>query len=158
MRNYLYLDINEENDHGTIDGKIHPRFGYEKKLLSDTNKVLVGNFNKVAKWIEENCPTLDGKFECRHNPYYWVTLVVEKGKAYLECGSHGYGFCVAMSTTETAVFTRGSMQSQPYAFEGCQFFRNDRLEEFLSQWQSIKVRVIGAYNTKKMLYSESFEA
>lgn len=158
MRNYLYLDINEENDHGTIDGKIHPRFGYEKKLLSDTNKVLVGNFNKVAKWIEENCPTLDGEFECRHNPYYWVTLVVENGKSYLECGSHGYRFDVAMSTTETAVFTRGSMQSQPYAFEGCQFFRNDRLEEFLSQWQSIKLRVIGAYNTKKMLYSESFEA
>ena len=157
MRNYKYFDINEESNHGTIDGKFHPRFGYEKNLLQKSNTILVGNFNKVAKWIEENCPTLNGEFECRHNPYHWVKIVVENGKAYLECGSHGYDFSIALSTTETAVFTRGSMQDQPYAFDGCQFFRNDYLEEFLSQWQSIKVRVIGKNNTQSKVYSESFE-
>ena len=131
---------------------------YESRLLSQTPKVLVSNFNKVAKWITENCPNLNGEFECRHNPYYWIKLVVEDGKAYLECGSHGYGYDLALSTTETATFTRGSSQSTPNAFEGVQFFRSDRLEEFLSQWQEIKKLVISKNEVQCNVYSEDFEA
>lgn len=132
--------------------------GYESRLLAQTPKVLVSNFNKVAKWIEENCPSLTEEFSCRHNPYYWIKLVVEDGKAYLEEGSHGYGYSVAMSTTETATFTRGSMQCTPNAFEGVQFFRKDRLEEFLSQWQEIKKFVIAKNKVQCNVYSEDFEA
>jgi hypothetical protein len=157
MRSYEYHEINEISNAFYRDGKTHQRFDYENNLLKKSNPILIGNFNKVAKWIETNCPTLNGEFDCRHNPYHWVKLVVENGKAYIECGSHGWGFDIAMSTTETAVFTRGSIQDIPYAFEGCQFFRNDSLEEFLSQWQAIKIRVIGTYNTQKNVYSESFE-
>jgi hypothetical protein len=131
---------------------------YESRLLSQTPKVLVNNFNKVAKWITENCPNLNGKFECHHNPNYWIKLVVEDGKAYLECGSHGYGYDLALSTTETATFSRGSAQSTPNAFEGVQFFRSDRLEEFLSQWQEIKRLVIAKNEVQCNVYSEDFEA
>lgn len=89
--------------------------------------------------IEENCPKLNGVFECRFNTYYWIKLVVENGKSYLECGSHGSDFTYALSKTETATFSRGSMQSKPYAYKDTFFFRNERLEEFLSQWETIKV-------------------
>ncbi len=142
MRNYEYHEI---------DSHI-----YETNLINKSNPILIDNFNKVARWIEENYPTLDGEFECRHNPYHWVKLVVENGKAFLECGSHGNGFDIAMSTTETAIFVRGSMQRKPCAFARCQFFRNDYLEEFLSQWKTIKALIIEAYSQKNMLY-ESFE-
>ena len=131
---------------------------YEERLLEETNEVLVENFNKVAKWIQENCPHLNGKFSCRHNPYYWIKLVVEEGKAYLEEGDHGYGYSLALSTTETATFSRGSMQRTPYAFQGLQFFRNDRLEEFLKQWPSIKEDIIVENASQRNVFSDDFEA
>lgn len=130
---------------------------YERRMMESTNKVLISNFNKVAKWIEENCPHLNGEFSCRHNPYYWIQLVVEDGKAYLETGSHGYEYSLALSTTETATLSSGSMQCTPNAFNGLQFFRNDRLEEFLKQWQSIKERVILENASQRNVFSEHFE-
>lgn len=157
-RNYHYNDINEMGDPRMfIDRKPHPRFGYELGLLEKTNPQLIANFNKCANWIAENCPTLNGEFWCRHNPYYWVRLVVEDGKAYLEEGSHGYNYSTAMSIDDTATFSRGSMQSIAKAFR-VQFFRNDRLEEFLSQWQTIKAQIQSAYAIQSNVFSESFTA
>lgn len=131
---------------------------YERRLLNQTNKVLVSNFNKVADWIKSECPNLNGEFKCKHNAFYWIKLVVENGIAYLEEGSHGYGFDVAMSKTETAVFSRGSMQSIPYAFNGYQFFRNDRLEEFLSQWGEIKKQIQEKNSIQTLVFSNDFTA
>lgn len=144
MRNYRYCEIEERS--------------YEKRMLEQTNKVLISNFNKVAQWIETHCPNLNGTFSCRHDPYYWVKLVVEDGKAYLEEGSHGYGFSTSLSSSETATFSRGSMQSIPYAYDGVQFFRNDRLEEFLKEWGTIKTRVIAENEVQSNVFSEHFEA
>lgn len=144
MRKFDYRDINYDS--------------YARRMLENTNKVLISNFNKVAKWIEENCPHLNGEFSCRHNPYYWIKLVVEDGKAYLEEGSHGYGYEMALSTTESATFARGSMQCTPHAFNGLQFFRNDRLEEFLKQWPSIKESVILENASQRNVFSDDFEA
>lgn len=145
-RNYKLCNINDSHH------------DCEKRMFLNTNNILVNNFNKVAAWIAKEFPKLSGTFQCRHNPYHWVALVVEEGKAYLEEGSHGYGFDTALSTTETAVFSRGSMQRIPYAFDGVQFFRNDRLEEFLLQWPTIKTRIIAECNAKDTVYSESFTA
>ncbi len=144
MRKYNFRNI-EENS-------------YERRMLGNTSKALISNFNKVAKWIEENCPNLNGEFRCKHNPYYWISLVVEDGKAYLEEGSHGYDYSVALSTTETATFSRGSQQRDPCAFIGVQFFRNDRLEEFLKQWRAIKEKVIAENALQESVFSEHFEA
>lgn len=143
MRKFDYRDINED--------------AYERRLLANTNKVLIANFNKVAKWIEKNCPHLNGEFNCRHNTYYWIRLVVEDGKAYLEEGSHGYGYSMALSTTESATFTRGSMQCTPHAYKGHQFFRDDMLEEFLKQWKSIKEFVIAENAAQSSVFSTDFE-
>jgi hypothetical protein len=132
-----------------------PRFSYENGLFKKTNPVLLNNFLKVAHWIEENCPNLNGEFDCRHNTYHWTKLVVENGKPYLEYGSHGWGYDIALSTTETAVITRGSTQLTPYAFDEL-FFRNDALEEFLSQWQTIKQYVIAKNEMQNNVYSEDF--
>lgn len=159
MRNYEYHDINEMgNPSHFMDGKAHPRFGYELRLLADTNKIMIGNFNKVSKWIKTNCPHLTGTFKCRHEVYHWTALVVEDGKAYLEHGSHGHGFSTALSENETAVFSRGSMQGAPYAFEGVQFFPSACLEEFLKQWPEIKQSVILENKIQSGVYSENFEA
>ena len=122
MRNYEYHTLEEEKQPSIY------RFNYERTLRSDTDSRLLANFNKVADWIKENCPNLSGVFACAHNPFHWVKLVVENGKAYLEEGSHGWGYDIALSKDETAVFSRGSMQSAPYAFEGVQFFKNERLD------------------------------
>lgn len=54
MRKYNFRNI-EENS-------------YERRMLGNTSKALISNFNKVAKWIEENCPNLNGEFRCKHNP------------------------------------------------------------------------------------------
>ena len=131
---------------------------YEKGLLERTNKILVDNFNKVAEWIKENCPNLNGKFHCPSNPYYWLSLVVEDGKAYLEYGSHGYSFSLAMSVEETATMATGSCQSIPYAYKGIQFFRNDRLEEFLKYWPTMKQRIIVENNSQRNVFSDDFVA
>lgn len=131
---------------------------YEKRLLERTNKVLVSNFNKVADWIKSECPNLNGEFKCKHNVFHWTKLVVENGVAYLEEGGHGYDFDVAMSKTETAVFSRGSMQSIPHAFYGYQFFRNDRLEEFLSQWSEIKKQIQKKNSIQTLVFSNDFTA
>lgn len=144
MRKFFYRDIKDDC--------------YARNLLEKSNKTLISNFNKVAKWIEENCPHLNGKFGCQHNPYYWIKLVVEDGKAYLEEGSHGYEYTLALSTTETATFSRGSMQSTPLAFQGIQFFRNKMLEEFLKQWQSIKEDVILENTLQRNVFSDDFKA
>lgn len=155
MRKYFYCTLDEKKQ--GIYGETL-RFSCEKNMLERTNQVLLSNFLKCTKWVEENCPKLNGEFKCKHNPYYWIKLVVENGKAYLECGSHGWGFDTALSQTETAVFTRGSMQDLPYAFEGKHFFRNDRLEEFLSQWKTIKSQIISSNNIQTAVYDENFEA
>lgn len=155
MRRYVYHDI-DEITRNTISGNPALRFGWENGLLERVNETLINNFFKCASWIEENCPNLNGEFKCRHNPYYWIKLVVENGKAYLEEGSHGYNFEIALSTTETARMTTGSMQSTPYAFLGKFFFRNDRLEEFLSQWGSIKNMIVAKNNVQSRVFSEEF--
>ena len=134
------------------------RFGYEQVLFEKTNIVLMTNFLKCAQWVEENCPNLNGEFSCYHEPYHWTKLVVEDGKAYLEYGSHGWDFSIALSRSETAVFSRGSQQSLPYAFNNCHFFRNDALEEFLSQWGVIKERIICANRVQTKVFSEDFVA
>ena len=144
MRKYNYREIRER--------------GYEDSLLKNTNKTMISNFNKVAKWIETNCPHLNGKFKTSHDMYGWVTLVVEYGKAYLERGSHGYGFDIALSTTETATMTTGSCQSIPSAFLGKQFFKNEELEKFLKEWKDIKAKVIAENENQCNAYSDDFEA
>lgn len=131
---------------------------YELGLFKSTNRILMSNFNKVAKWIEENCPNLNGTFKCRHQVYHWTALVVENGKAYLEYGSHGHDYEIAVSTTETATFSRGSMQSLPEAYDGVQFFRNDALEEFLSQWKSIKEEIVAKNAEQTYVFSDDFIA
>lgn len=146
MRNYRYLNINEAG-----------RFSYERGLLKNVNPNLIANFNKVAEWIKRECPNLNGKFDMPHNPYYWVSLVVENGKAYLEEGSHGYSFSIALSTDETATMATGSCQSVPYAFHA-QFFKNGRLEEFLKNWTAIKARIINENKVQSYVFSEDFEA
>ena len=159
MRNYEYHDINELGHPSSfVDGKAHPRFGYELRLMKETNRTMLENFNKVSQWIKKNCPHLNGVFKCRHDVYHWTTLVVEDGKAYLEHGSHGYGFSTALSIEETAVFSRGSMQRNAYAFKGVQFFPNSRLEEFLKQWPEIKQQVIAENSDQSTVYSDNFEA
>jgi hypothetical protein len=144
MRSFKYFDLEEGS--------------YEWRLFTETNKMLVSNFNKVANWIKENCPKLNGKFQCRHNPYYWIQVVIEDGKAYLEEGSHGYGYDIAMSQTETATFSRGSSQKNPHAYDGVQFFRNDRMEVFLKQWPEIKEKIISENKSQMNVFSEDFEA
>lgn len=155
MREYFYCTLDEKKQ--GIDGETL-RFNAEKNMLERTNQVLMSNFLKCTKWVEENCPNLNGEFKCKHNPRYWIKLVVENGKAYLECGSHGWRFDIALSQTETAVFSRGSEQDLPYAFEGKHFFPNNRLEEFLSQWKTIKSQIVSANNIQTAIYDENFEA
>jgi hypothetical protein len=144
MRKFKYFELKENS--------------YEMNLFENSNKTLISNFNKVADWIKTNCPNLNGEFRCRNNPYYWIALVVEDGKAYLEYGSHGYGYDIAMSQTETATFSRGSMQSISYAYDGIQFFRNDGLEEFLKQWDAIKEMVIAENKSQSNVFSDDFVA
>ena len=154
--NYEYHSLDEVGK-SFMDGSLQLRFGFERKLYTDTNRYLIANFNKVAKWIKDNCPKLNGKFRLPHNPYYWVELAVEDGKAYLQYGSHGWGWDLALSAEETAVMSQGSMQRNPYAFKGRQFVRNNRLEEFLSNWKNIKEQIIAANRVQTNVYSESFE-
>ena len=128
-------------------------------MLSKTDKTLLANVNKCFKWIEENCEGLSGEFNAVSDPYYWLKLVIEDGKAYLEYGSHGWGYDVSMSLTETAVFSRGSMQGTPYAFKGAQFFRNDRMETFLISWgKFLKSQIIKERDTKRSVRSANFIA
>jgi hypothetical protein len=146
-----YRNIDEMGEPSRyVDGKAHHMFSSERYLLSKVDKRLVSNFNKVAEWIAKNCPNLNGEFECEHRVYYWIRLSVEDGKAYLETGSHGWAYDVALSATETA--------SDGAAFKGIQFFRNDRLEEFLKQWQTIKSRIIAENEKQTNVYSDSFVA
>lgn len=159
MRNYEYRKIDEMTDgRYTMTGKPCIHFNYENNLLKRTDKQLLNNFFKCAKWIEEHCPKLNGEYRCYHQVYHWTKLVVENGKAYLEYGSHGYGFSLALSTTETATMSTGSMQSRPHAFDGVFFFRNDALEEFLSQWSTIKMRIEAENEVRNKIYSDNFEA
>lgn len=159
MRKYQYFDINELGlPSWYVDGKPHPRFGYELKLVATTNATLMANFQKIAKWVSENCPHLNGKFKCKHDPYRWIELVVENGKAYLEYGSHGNGFDVAVSTTETAVFSRGSCQEVAYAFKDVFFAHNNVLEKFISEWPNIKARVVESNAIQTIVYSDDFVA
>lgn len=144
MREYSYRDIKD--------------FSYESKLLAETNGRLMTNFKKVAEWIREHCPELNGKFNCAHNINHWTRLTVENGKAFLEYGSHGWGWDLALSEDETAVMSPASLQQIPYAFAGVLFADNARLEEFLIQWPEIKKRVIEENNNQMLVYGENFEA
>lgn len=156
-KNYAYGNIYDKHI-SSVSGELCYRFSYEVKLLATTNATLMRNFLKVAEWIKTNCPTLNGEFKCKHAVYHWTKLVVENGKAYLETGSHGWGFDIALSTTETATFTRGSCQEFPHAFKKALFFRNDRLEEFLTQWPNIKAQVVAKNNVQRNVFSETFSA
>lgn len=159
MRTFEFHDINEMGlPQWFMDNKAHPRFGHERGLLERTNKTLIANFHKVCEWIEENCPHLNGEFECRHNPFYKIHLIVEDGKAYLCTGSHSVGYELYLSKTETATYSQGSCQGKPYGFKGIFFYRNDRLEEFLSQWGSIKRQIILKNEMQNKVYSENFVA
>ncbi len=155
MRKFSYKDIYEQGI-GSFSGKLCYEHPTELKTYQNVNKNLIRNFNKVAHWIEENCPHLNGSFKCKHNPYYWINLVVEDGKAYLEEGSHGYDYSLALSTTETASCSRGSCESTPYAFN-VQFFPNSRLEEFLKEWREIKLKVKAEYDSQSYVFSDTFE-
>lgn len=156
-KNYQYFNLYERCI-GSHSGKECYQFGWEVGLKEKTHPTLLANFLKVASWVEENCPHLNGEFPCKHDPYSWTKLVVEDGKAYLEYGSHGYRFSIALSATETAVMATGSSQRNPYAFDGELFFRNDALEEFLSQWPAIKTKVITANRIQQNCFSEDFQA
>lgn len=153
---YIPQDINETTI-SEVSGKLCKKFGYENNLLKQVNENLINNFFKCAKWIEENCPSLNGEFPCRHQPYHWTKLIVENGKAYLEYGSHGYSFEIALSTTETAYKSTGAYLANTYAFENVFFFRNDALEEFLSQWATLKFEIISKYRTQSDIYSIDFK-
>lgn len=156
-KNYVYHKIDEITT-STMHGNPCLRFSYEHQLLQKTDEQLMRNFCKVAEWIGENCPNLNGEFHCKHDPFHWTKLVVEDGKAYLETGSHGWDYDIALSTTETAVFSRASEQRNPYAFFGVRFFRNERLEEFLSQWFDIKQKVVAKNNIQRNVFSDTFTA
>lgn len=159
MTKFEFHDINEMGlPQWYMDNKAHPRFSWEQNLLKNTNPTLMANFMKVCAWIKENCPNLNGEFECRHNPYYKIHLIVKNGKAYLCEGGHGYDYATYLSAEETATYSQGSCQSSPYAFKGIHFFRNDRLEEFLSQWGSIKNQIIAANRVQSNVFSEDFVA
>lgn len=155
MRKFDFKNLDEVTI-SAVNGKPCYRYLYERGLFEKTDKTLLNNFNKVAVWIKENCPNLNGEFSFGNNPYYWIRLTIENGKAYLETGSHGYGYDIALSVTETATFSRGSNQSTPHAYSA-QFFRNDRLEEFLRQWKSIKARIIKENAEQSYVFSSSFE-
>lgn len=159
MRKFEYHNINEMgNPRCYVDNKAHLRFSTEQKMLANTNPNLMANVMKVFAWIKENCPNLNGEFHCRHNPYYKIHLHVKNGKAYLCEGSHSYGYATYLSAEETAVYSQGSCQGAPYAFKGVYFFRNDRLEEFLSQWSRIKNEIIAKNNVQKNVFSDEFVA
>lgn len=153
---YMPQDINKTTI-SEVSGKLCKEFGYQNNLLKQVNENLINNFFKCAKWIEENCPSLNGEFRCRHQPYHWTKLIVENGKAYLEYGSHGYSFEIALSTTETAYKSTGAYMANTYAFENVFFFRNDALEEFLSQWATLKFEIISKYRTQSDIYSIDFK-
>lgn len=153
---YIPQDINKTTI-SEVSGKLCKEFGYQNNLLKQVNENLINNFFKCAKWIEENCPSLNGEFRCRHQPYHWTKLIVENGKAYLEYGSHGYSFEIALSTTETAYKSTGAYMANTYAFENVFFFRNDALEEFLSQWATLKFEIISKYRTQSDIYSIDFK-
>lgn len=158
-KSFEYHDINEMGQpQRYIDGKAHQRFSYELRMLDETNPTLIANFMKVAKWIKKNCPKLNGDFSCRHNPFYKIDLIIKNGDAYLCTGSHSWGYSTYLSTKETAVYTQGSCQTNPYAFKNVFFFRNDRLEYFLSQWATIKVKVIAKNEIQNKVFSEDFIA
>lgn len=157
MRKYYKpQDINEVVI-SKISGKPCKHFDYPNRLLTQVDERLLNNFLKCAKWIEENCPSLNGEFPCRHQVYHWTKLVVENGKAYLEYGSHGYSFEIALSNTETAYKSTGAYMANTHAFENVFFFRNDALEEFLSQWSMIKIEIIAKYRTQCKIYSDNFQ-
>lgn len=153
---YIPQDINKTII-SEVSGKLCKEFGYQNNLLKQVNENLINNFFKCAKWIEENCPSLNGEFPCRHQPYHWTKLIVENGKAYLEYGSHGHSFEIALSTTETAYKSTGAYMANTYAFENVFFFRNDALEEFLSQWATLKLEIISKYRTQSNIYSNDFQ-
>lgn len=156
-KNYEYHDLYEQHI-GSYSNTMCYRFSWEVKLYEKTNPTLINNFKKIASWIRTNCPKLNGEFNCRHQVYHWTKLVVENGKAYLETGSHGYGFTYALSETETAQKATGSCQCDPYAFADTLFFPNSDLEEFLSQWETIKVKVIAKNEIQNKVFSEDFIA
>ena len=156
-KNYDYYDINEQQI-GSYSGTLCYRHSVEKRMLDEADPILIENFVKVAKWIKKCYPRLNGEFRCKHNPFYWIKLVVENGKAFLECGSHGWDYDVALSETETATFSRGSMQNRAYAFHGQLFFRNSLLEEFLTQWPTIKSSVQIEGRAQRLVHSREFEA
>ena len=159
MRTFEYHDINEMGKpQWYMDGKAHPRFSYEQKMISETNPNLIANVMKVIARIKENCHNLNGEIHCRHNPYYKIHLIVKNGKAYLCEGSHSCGYATYLSAEESATYSQGSCQGAPYAFKGIYFFRNDRLEEFLSQWSSIKSEVTIKNKLQENVFSSEFVA
>jgi hypothetical protein len=86
-----------------------------------------------------------------------LKFIVENGKAFLECGSWGWGFDIALSNTETATFVRGSMQRWPQSFSNVFFFHNHLLVNFLQEWSTIKNTLIEQEQKQTLIFSDDFQ-
>lgn len=137
---YMPQDINKTTI-SEVSGKLCKEFGYQNNLLKQVNENLINNFFKCAKWIEENCPSLNGEFRCRHQPYHWTKLIVENGKAYLEYGSHGYSFEIALSTTETAYKSTVLIWQILMLLKMCSFSVMMHLKNFYHNGQHLNLKL-----------------
>ena len=139
MRKYHYSPLDEK-----VMESVH-----------NTDPMLLRNFNKVLLWLWQNCPKLNGTFYCPQNEHqvYWVRLVVENGRPFLEVGVKGHWhFKRALSRTVTAV-SDNSCTTKAYV---TQFFRNEDLERFLKDWPRMKVEIINEYTAQRAVYSPDF--
>lgn len=149
-----FKDINQKFI-SPITGQEAYKHSYCRDLYNRCNQNLLNNVLKCFEWIEKNYPTLCGEFKCEHQFYYHIQLVVDNGKAYLQEGDHVTTWNFLLCKDYTA--SRMGSYSHPDVFKEL-FFRNDRLEEFLLQWQSIKSQITGTYNAQKYVFSDKFEA
>lgn len=150
MRTYDYKDINEVIKIGNHSAN---RFQKELNLYEETNMVLLLNYFKCAKWIEEHYPTLNWIYYIKNSCF---RLVVENGKTYFEKLDSHSSTVIALSRTETAVSYREYSMSV-YGFLNTFFFHNNGLELFLLNWDEIKEQIIKEVSSKEYIYSNSFE-
>ena len=150
MRAYDYKDINEVIKIGNHSKN---RFQKELNLYEETNMVLLINYFKCAKWIEEHYPALNWMYHIKNSPF---RLVVENGKTYFEKLDYRSLFTIALSRTETAV-SYSEYSTYIYGFLNTFFFHNDGLELFLLNWDEIKEKIIKEVSSKEYIYGDSFE-
>lgn len=155
--NYINKDINEMGSHFRTGEPVY-RYDYQRNIINSTNHALLENFFKCAKWVKEHYPKISDTFHTSHDPYFKLDLIVENGIAILAYGSHSAGYEWYLSELGTAYYSQGSMQSVPYLFADTYGFRNDKLEKFLSEWQTIKSLIISRGNVIDSIYNESFIA